>query len=218
MFKRLSLCLFALSLSLGYSYAKTSYKNVYEITIQNLTTGQPLTPSLLAVHSSRSKIFRVGEAASDGLGALAKDGATQTIVSELKSKKYVDFVKVGKGLIFPGNKESLRIETSSKHVKLSIVSMLARTNDAISVLDSASLRLRRGQVVTYFTNVYDAGVELNTESCSDIPAPPCSSPNSGVAEESFIRPHPGIQLIGDLEANRDAFASKVSKVTIKRIR
>lgn len=217
MFKKLLLFVFALAMGLGSAHAGEGYKKLYKVTIKNLTNGQPLTPALIAIHSPHYKLVRLGEKASSGLSALARDGVTSILASELKAQKKVVRTKTGTGVILPGQSESIIVEANNPKFKISLVSMLARTNDAISVLSSATLKLRKGQKAYYLTGVYDAGVEVNTESCSDIPAPPCGSHNVGQDEDSFIRPHAGIQLIGDLEANRDAFASKVSKVIIERI-
>lgn len=217
MIKSMSMCVLALLVGLGTAHAGGDYKKLYKITIKNLTTGQPLTPALIAVHSPNYKLVKLGEKASSGLSALARDGVTSILANELKAQKKVVRTKTGTGVILPGQSESIIVEANNPKFKLSLVSMLARTNDAISVLNSATLKLRKGQKAYYLTDVYDAGVEANTESCSDIPAPPCGSHNVGQDEDSFIRPHAGIQVIGDLEANRDAFASKVSKVIIERI-
>lgn len=221
MLKRISLYVLALGMSLSAAHAGEtgdgSYKKLYKVTIQNLTTGQPITPVIIAVHAPSYKLVKLGEKATDGLAVLATDGITSELVSELESEQKVVRTAIGTGIILPGNSESIIVEANNPHFKLSLVSMLARTNDAISVLSSASLPIKKGRKIYYLSSVYDAGVEMNTESCSDIPAPPCGSHNIGQSEDSFIRPHAGVQLIGDLEAKRDTFASKVSKVTIERI-
>ena len=211
------MCVLALLVGLATAHAGGNYKKLYKITIKNLTAGQPLTPALISIHSPHYKLVNLGEKASSGLSALARDGVTSFLANELKAEKKVVRTKIGAGVIPPGQSESIIIEANNPKFKLSLVSMLARTNDAVSVLNSATLKLRKGQKVYYLTDVYDAGVEVNTESCSDIPAPPCGSHSVGQTEDSFVRPHAGIQLVGDLEANRDAFGPKVSKIIIERI-
>jgi hypothetical protein len=163
-------------------------------------------------------VAKLGSKSSEGLAALAKDGMTKGLEGELQASKKVVRTATGSGVILPGMSESIMVEANNPHFKLSLVSMLARTNDAITVLNSGSLKLKPGMKVSYLTGVYDAGVEVNSESCDHIPAPPCGNPGSGIVESSFIRPHPGVALIGDLEAGRDLFASKVAKVTIKRVK
>ena len=45
----------------------------YEVTITNLTSGQPITPAVFAVHSGRNDLFRRGAAASNGVQQLAEN-------------------------------------------------------------------------------------------------------------------------------------------------
>lgn len=190
----------------------------FEITVQNLTKGQPITPPVVVAHSPKIQLFKVGEEASQGLKELAQDGVTSTLQGELSGSPLVKGIALGSGVILPGQKETLTLKTSSKHVVLSFVSMLARTNDAIVAAQNLPLKLRKGGSYSYLGNVYDAGAEQNTESCSTIPAPPCNSPGVGTdGGEGFVRPHEGIQGIGDLDLARDAFASKAAKITIKRV-
>ncbi len=95
--------------------------------------------------------------------------------------------------------------------------MLARTNDAFLAI-KAPLSFGKDKVI-YLASVYDSGAELNTELCRHIPAPPCNKPGVGTqGGEGFIHPHPGLLNIGDLKPLRDAFASKVAKVIIERVR
>ena len=192
----------------------------YKIEIQNLTKGQPLTPPVVAVHSPKVELLEIGQKASNGIATLAKDGDTSQLVKELDSNYLVKRYKVGEGITLPGATQTIEVEANDPSYRFSIVSMLARTNDAILVLkniDANSMNV--GDQREYYAKAYDAGAEINTELCSDIPAPPCENPNSGPAEgEGFIHPHPGIQNIGDLKPIRDAFGSVVAKVTIERIK
>ena len=72
---------------------------------------------------------------------------------------------------------------------------------------------------SYFAKVYDAGTEANTESCDDIPAPPCNSHNARVlnGSEGRVSLHTGLKLTsGDLTPS-DLFPSVAAKVIITRI-
>ena len=95
---------------------------------------------------------------------------------------------------------------------------LSRTNDAITAKNGLSLKLKPGQSYSAFLNTYDAGVEVNTESCNAVPAPPCNSHNVGETENGIIKPHVGILGLGDLDLARDSFAKEAAKLTIKRIK
>lgn len=209
MFQKVSLSLLLMTSS--------AFAGEYEVTIKNLTTGQPLTPPVVVVHTPQIKIAELGQKAGEGLAELATDGKTEKLSKELNYRKGVVRHKVGAGVILPGEEQTITIEANNPNFKLSILSMLARTNDALAIVSNASLKLRQKYSKNYFATVYDAGVELNSESCEHIPAPPCGNPEKGITEESFIRPHAGIQNIGGLDALRDSFGNIVAKITIKKI-
>lgn len=192
--------------------------NTYDITITNLTKGQPIPPPVIAIHSPRVSLFEVGEPASTGLYQLAEDAVTDALVSELEGTRGVVRTAVGDGVILPGQSATYTVEANNPRFVLSVVAMLARTNDAFVGGRNLSLRLKSGQSYSRLLSVYDSGTEVNNEEGAFIPAPPFG--NAGVRDtdgaEGFIAPHPGIQNIGDLEPLRDAFPVKSAKITIKR--
>ena len=49
-------------------------KATYKVTIENLTSGQPFSPPVVATHRSNVRMFRVGRLASPELEAIAEDG------------------------------------------------------------------------------------------------------------------------------------------------
>lgn len=196
----------------GYGKAKK-----FKVTLINLTKGQPMTPAVIAVHSPKHEIVHLGQQASRGLSELARDGKTDKLVHELKKDRYVIRSATGSGITMPGQKSDIVVEANDKRFKLSLVSMLARTNDAIVVAKNIATNLKVGQQSVTLAHVYDAGAEKNTESCEHIPAPPCMNPGMGEDGEGFIRPHEGVVGIGDLDLSRDTFAPIAAKVIVKRI-
>ena len=191
----------------------------YEVTIQNITKGQPLTPPVLVTHSGKVKLFSVGMESSKGLGYLATDGQIEMLVNEINEGKAKNNIMVGEGVILPGGKAKFTIETKLRRPHFSIASMLARTNDAFVGLSKMAVKLRKNQTYSTLLSVYDAGVEANTESCAHIPAPPCGNAGVGTEDsEGFVRPHEGIAGNQDLLLSRDSFATKAAKLTIKRIK
>lgn len=208
-----------LLLVLGISVsAFAEQKKQFKVTVINLTKGQPLTPPVVAVHAPNYELVHLGQEASQGLGLLATDGKTDVLVSELDATKEVVRSVVGSGVILPGQKQELMVEANNPHFKFTLVSMLARTNDAIAVAKNISTTLKVGQKLTTLASVYDAGVEQNTESCADIPAPPCGSPGVGMPDSAnYVRPHEGVLGLGDLTLARDTFASQVAKIIIERV-
>ena len=199
--------------------AQAGEAKLFKVTVVNLTKGQPLTPPVVAVHAPGYIPVHLGQKASEGLALLATDGMTDVLVAEFANKAQVVRSAVGDGVILPGMKAEIMVKANDPRFNLSVVSMLARTNDAIAVAQELSTRLKVGQKAVALAEVYDAGAEMNTESCAHIPAPPCGNP--GVATEGgegFIRPHEGLLGIGDLTAQRDAFASKAAKIIVQRMK
>ena len=190
----------------------------FKVTVQNLTKGQPITPPVIAVHHPNYKMVKIGNPASQGLAELATDGKTDNLVQELADNRYVVRSAVGDGVTLPGKKVEIIVEANNPKYKISLVTMLARTNDAIVVAMDLPTKLRKGQKFSTLASVYDAGAEENSESCEHIPAPPCNNPGQGDAGEGFIRPHEGVQGLSDLRLNRDTFANMVAKVIIERIK
>ena len=206
-------------MALGTSAFAEHHKKVIEVTITNLTKGQPMTPPVLAIHASGFKLAQLGKPVSSGLGALAQDGVTAGLVDELRTNNKVAHIKVGSGVILPGKSAKFTFSVENLNYRLSAVSMLARTNDAVMLGSSLPLKIKKGYAYSYLAKVYDAGVEDNTESCDHIPAPPCNSANVPAGSgEGFIHPHPGVQGIADLLPLRDVFASSVAKIQVQRIK
>ena len=190
----------------------------YSVTITNVIKGQPLTPAVVAIHGAGYNLFKLGQEASQGLQELSKDGVTATLVAELDAKRSVVGTATGSGVVLPGMSETIEFMANGRK-RISMVSMLARTNDAIAASRGMRLPVRKGQKVAYYLGVYDAGAEINTESCSDIPAPPCMNPMSGPAEgEGFVHAHPGVFGIKDLQVLRDTFGNIAAKVVITKMK
>ena len=187
----------------------------YQVTVLNLTKGQPLTPPVVVLHKRNSRLVQLGNPASAGLAELAQDGATASLKAEFDANTSVVSTAVGNGVIMPGEKSEIVIETRSQHhLSISVFSMLARTNDAF--IKSKIEYLYSGN--TQLARVYDAGVEQNTEDCAHIPAPPCGNHNVGTdGGEGFVRPHEGLHLSRDLNGQRDTFANVAAQVTLKNL-
>lgn len=187
----------------------------YEVTIKNLTKGQPLTPAAIIVHDGSFKLFELGSPASKGLYELAEDGMTTHLQGEVEAQSF--HFETLSGLTLPGQENTTTFEASPKS-KISVASMLAKTNDAFaSGLTPLSLYLKKGQSYSKLLGVFDAGSELNNELEAFIPA----FGNAGVRTdrgEGFVTFHPGLQGIGDLDLQNIAFAPQAARITIKRIK
>ncbi len=57
----------------------------YEITISNLTSGQPITPAVFAAHAGRHDLFSKGSTASNGIQQLAENGGVGVLAAEAEA-------------------------------------------------------------------------------------------------------------------------------------
>ena len=216
--------------------ARSEGGKTYKITITNLTAGQPLTPPILATHTSRTGIFTVGEAASEGIQQIAENGNGAPLLQALGEDTQVHDVVAGTAPLVPannpggtgfGSSETYTITTHGRARFLSYASMLICTNDGFTGLDSVRLPNHKK---TVYTAAYDARTEANTEDFADI-VPPCqgligvSSDDMGsgmsnplLAEDGIVIPHVGINGGVDLFPEVHGWSDPVTKIEIERVR
>jgi hypothetical protein len=169
----------------------------YRVIVRNKTP-QTLTNSVCATHSRRASILEVGTTASPGLASLAEDGVAATYAGELRDGKGIKTVQTG-GFI-SGNQKSTLTLSGKRAARMSCVfGMLVVTNDGFPAALKIKLPRRIGSSRRFRANVYDAGSEVNTESCSDVPGGPCNAHFTGQEENGVIAKHPGLQGIGDID-------------------
>ncbi len=210
----------------------------YEVTITNLTGGQPLTPPVLATHRGAVDVFTVGRPASTGVQEIAENGNLDPLLDALGGNKHVYDVATGgaplvpNGLpgsvMFPDDSVTLTVEAAAGARLLSWVSMLICTNDGFTGVDSLPLPKHVGQSTTVTTNAYDAGTEKNTEYFGDI-VPPCQvlvgptgDPGTGasdpaLAEGGVIQHHAGVVGGVNLMPTVHGWSDPVAMLTVERI-
>jgi hypothetical protein len=210
----------------------------YEVTIDDLTAGQPLTPPVVATHRAATGMFTVGQPASFALKEIAENGNLAPMIAQLGADKHVsDSVAAASPLVpagLPGSAmfgDSVTLTvTASKGAKfLSVASMLICTNDGFTGVDSLRLPKRLGDAIVVRSAGYDAGTEMNTEDFADI-VPPCQAlvgvssgePGSGtsnpaLAEGGVIHHHPGIAGGADLVPAMHGWTDPVAEITVERI-
>jgi len=195
----------------------------YEITITNVTSGQPTTPAVFAAHTGRHEVFGKGHEASDGLQQLAENGGVPVLAAEVAANEDIAAsTVVGASPLAPGSSASASIEVIGRANRFSLAAMLVCTNDGFGGIDGDRLPTRVGAERTYNARAYDAGTEVNTEFFSDL-VPPCDgNPDTGtgmsnpaLAENGKVQRHRGIQGVGDLTADH-AWSGPVVRVTIER--
>lgn len=213
------------------------HTRTYEITIQNDTEGQPLTPPVVATHRGRNAIFTVGRPASEQVKEIAENGNNAPLVSALNANGRVSDVYEGAAPLVPDalpggasfdDSVTFTIEADRGHRRVSWQSMLICSNDGFTGLNSLRLPRGVGHSIVASTQAYDAGTEANTEDFGDI-VPPCQGlsgvtgdPGTGtsdpaLATNSRISHHPGITGRRDLLTDVHGFTNPVATVTVTRV-
>jgi hypothetical protein len=146
----------------------------YEITVYNLTNGQPFTPLGVVVHESGYMPWQLGESVSVGLETLAESGDPATFLAEADADAAVAMSTSSSGGPFgPGSSKMLTISVDhSASLQLSVASMLANTNDAFTGVRNWDIgALAVGDSASTMTHVFDAGTEANSETAATMPGP-----------------------------------------------
>jgi hypothetical protein len=199
----------------------TSHETRYSLTITNITHGMLFTPFVAAVHDKSIAFFELGNAPSDELAHIAEAGDIAPQVALLEAASGVSAIATGNGPLFAGDSVTLEIAGSRlfgpRHY-LSLAAMMVPTNDTFVALNHVRLPLHGS--VTYYAKSYDAGSEINDESCLHVPGPQCGgeaySPDSD--GEGFVFPSPATHGEADLGAARYRWSDPVAKVVISRMR
>jgi hypothetical protein len=210
----------------------------YEVTIDNLTVGQPLTPPVVATHRAATDMFTVGQPASFALKEIAENGNLAPMLAQLAADKHVSSHDAAEAPLVPtglpgsamfGDSVTLTVTASEGAKFLSFASMLICTNDGFTGVDSLRLPNGLGDAVVVSSAGYDAGTEANTEDFADI-VPPCQglvgvssgepgtgTSNPALAEGGVIHHHPGISGDADLVPGIHGWTDPVARITVERV-
>lgn len=170
------------------------------VTIENILTGQPFSPSFFEARSTDSApLFTLGEKASDALAAVAEGGNIGMFsVGAAMNKES----KLGDAALaihtLPGQTRTFTIHVSQNYPLIDGVWMLGNTNDGfsgVSAIDAFSLTAP----VTVDVLGYDAGSEINSEKKGFLGA--LGGGNERDLENGVIAQHTGIR--GDADAPKD---------------
>jgi len=206
---------------------------LYRVTMYNLTSGQPFTPPVAAIHRQSIGLFEVGEPAIFEVKEIAENGNISPLVELATTNKQVIDATVTLGPtippVLPGEMVQFEVEGRTGAKYLSIVSMLICTNDGFTGANTLRLPKRVGESETVSAYGYDAGTEMNTESWADL-VPPCAGltgfDNMGqgtgmsdpaLFEGGVVQMHPGIDGDSDLDADVHGWDGPVAQITIERI-
>ncbi len=194
------------------------FVDTYEITITNLTPGQPIAPVMAATHRPGISFFQAGEAPSPELASLAEAGNGNPMAALLATSPGYADAQVGAEGTAPGQTTTMTITARRGMDHLSLGAMLGNTNDAFIALRDVQLPNFQ-QTVTYEANGYDAGSETNDESCATVPGPACGGEALSPADdgEGFVHIHNGIHGIGGLDPSLYDWRNPAAEIVIKRI-
>ena len=226
---RFSILAIAAGFAMNVSAGSAAVAETFEITVKNLTYAQIFSPPVAVAHSRRLRVFEAGEPAGSGLEILAEDGTPGPLVNELITAG-ADVAVNGDASpapVLPGESATFRVTARGANRRISVVGMLITTNDAFFGLNSARTPERQSRTVRVVA--YDAGTEVNDESCAHIPGPPCGNAGNedgepgeiGVPENGVVHIHRGIHSdtegVNSVTAARDDWRNPVAEITIRRI-
>ncbi|MEM7258705.1 MAG: spondin domain-containing protein [Pseudomonadota bacterium] len=187
-----------------------STSGTYQVSFTNLSTGQPMTAPVVALHDAGTHLFQIGSAASNELREIAENGNNDPMVAlagslSAVSASGVAFVDAAApGPIQPGQTATVTLETTSASQVLSAVNMIVCTNDGFTGADSISLP-GGSDTLTVEALPYDAGTEVN-ELNADYWVPPCGGNGENLHEDEngVTGAHPGQTGTGNFDFAGDA--------------
>ena len=202
----------------------------YEVTIENLTTGQPFSPGVVATHTKMVRVFQVGAYASEGVRLIAEEGDPTVAQAALAHQEGIFEVIATSAPVHriggPGsNSLTLRINARSNANRLSLATMIICTNDGFTGLDG--VKLPGGfKPKVFYSAAYDAGTESNDELSTSIVDPcgaigPVSMPPDGdhrTTTHDVIMHHPGIQGGHSLNPTLHGWENPVARITVQRVK
>jgi hypothetical protein len=201
----------------------------FEVTVTNLTNGQPLSPVAVIAHQNGYSIFSVGTAASTGLEELAEGGDNSALIAEADANAMVLMSASGAAPIDPAGSETISfevLESDLPNLSVSAVSMLVNTNDAITAIKGVPVGdMMAGDNASWRTAAYDAGTEANTEAAADIPGPAGGGEGFNATRDDIadrVAMHSGVVSQDDGNAASDLtgqhrFDNPVAEIRIERI-
>lgn len=202
----------------------------FQITLTNLTAGQPLSPLVAIAHSTGFNLFNIGQPVSVGLEHLAEGGETAPLVTFAKASSGYITSAVGGGPIPPGGSATVSLTVNQGTLataRLSLASMLVNTNDAITAVDAQSLLgVAVGSAIELDLLSYDAGTEANIETAATIPGPAGGGEGFNATRDDIrdaIHLHPGVLTNADGLSSSVLTAvhrwdNPVARVVITRVR
>ena len=213
----------------------------YEVTVTNLTTGQPFSPPIVVAHKPEMHLFEVGKMASAELQKVAEEGMGGDLVKMLAGKATNISAATMDQHVMPGKSLTLKVKAKPGDV-ISVVNMVAATNDTFTgvdccPLDEAGMKMMKDKMMAMgdkmgdmkmpemmmengacvtMAMAYDAGTEENTEKKSDTAAPDMGKGHPGTSPQQPVMMSKGIMGTGDLDKAKFGWTGPVAKIEIKK--
>ena len=164
-----------------------------DVTVRNVTGGQPLTPAVVVVHDASTDLLPENAEELAGLEELAESGQPSALAASLRGVAGVKGSLTLDPPPLPPGEEAIATISASLGDRVSVISMLACTNDAITI--GTLVVPEAGSLPAMSSGrVYDAGTEENSETAATVPCLGGEGVSSGDAPdgEGSITHHPGI--------------------------
>jgi hypothetical protein len=152
----------------------------------------------------------LGRFASEELRLIAEEGNNGPAAEDANASLWVFDVEALSTPLLPGESLTITIQVPRKS-RISLAGMLVQTNDGF--VGANSLRLPWKGSWNYNLRVYDAGTEKNNELAAYVPGPPFGGTMRDPSNQS-IRPHKGIQGIGDIDPEIYDWDEPAAKLTV----
>lgn len=203
--------------------------STFEVTVTNLTNGQPLSPVAVIAHQNTFPVFEIGSPASAALETLAEGGDNSALLAAANAVAGIGDTASGAAPIGPAGSETVSLtmdETTLGIMTISVSTMLVNTNDAITGVNAVPLLgMQAGDSVTLRAVAYDAGTEANSEEAAHIPGPAGGGEGFNAARDDIadrVAMHSGVVGQDDGFATSDLngqhrFDNPVAQVRIERI-
>ena len=184
------------------------------LTVENLTSGQPVTPPVIVVHDRNLNVFDYTMPSEpDGIDDLSEAGANGDLISTLRARPGVVSVQeldTG-GPIPPGTSFVTEIEVVDG-AAVTVAGMFACTNDGYIVATvPADISDGTLQTLSVLAQVFDSGAENNDETTDTVPClgggPAAFSDGFG---ENVRALHPGISGGADLSPETHGWTAETT--------
>jgi len=164
-----------------------SEPGTFQITVTNLTTNQPMTAPVVALHDPAANLFVVGEESSDAIRDIAETGDSTALVAFAADNPELvsDAGVAGETPVTPGSEVTISLSTELEGQVLSVANMVICTNDGISGVDSMALPADNEPVVVTAL-AYDAGTRVNEADSTTFFPPPCRAGDTIPVVEAVI--------------------------------